>query len=67
MSSTATPESTGGTDAATDDEVLGAVAKVALKSGRVEDAMTTLLRAHERDPSDHEWMVAMVAHWSLTE
>lgn len=45
----------------TDDEVLGAVAKVALKGGKREDTLATLLRAHELDPSDHEWMTAMVA------
>lgn len=45
----------------TNDEVLGAVAKIALKSGRSDDAMATLLRAHQVDPSDHEWMAAMVA------
>lgn len=45
----------------TDDEVLGAVAKVAIKGGRTAETLATLLRAHERDPSDHEWMSALVA------
>jgi tetratricopeptide (TPR) repeat protein len=45
----------------TGDEVLGAVAKLALKGGLREDAASTLLRAHEQDPTDNEWMVAMVA------
>lgn len=48
-------------DDVTDDETLGALAKVALRSGRAEDTMAALLRAHERDPSDNEWMTAMVA------
>lgn len=45
----------------TDDELLGSVAKVAMRANGVEAAMETLLRAHEIDPSDNEWMVAMVA------
>jgi tetratricopeptide (TPR) repeat protein len=43
-----------------DDEMLGAVAKVALKSDHPAECFATLQRAHDRDPSDHEWNWAMV-------
>ena len=44
----------------TDDELLGSVAKIALRNGHAGEAFEALLRAHEQDPTDHEWLVAMV-------
>jgi tetratricopeptide (TPR) repeat protein len=48
------------TEGTSDDEVLGSLAKIALKNGHSEEAFAALLRAHERDPTDHEWLLAMV-------
>jgi tetratricopeptide (TPR) repeat protein len=44
----------------TDDELLGSLAKIALRNGADPAAFDALLRAHERDPTDHEWLLAMV-------
>ncbi len=42
------------------DEVHGAVAKIALQGENLNDALDAVLRAHRTDPTDHEWLRAMV-------
>jgi len=44
----------------TDDEVMGVAAKAHLRRGEREKAVDVYLRALERDPSDPEWIRALV-------
>lgn len=43
-----------------DDEALGVIACLALASDRPAESLDSLIKAHERDPSDYKWNGALV-------